>query len=72
MKHIRHHYLDGFNEAGLLDGDEIEFSLIGKRPDTRHRPKRHASAPAAKRRPGFDHRARILRRARNKAWGMPY
>lgn len=69
MKQIRRHYPGGLNETALLDEEEIELSLIGERPVVKHRP--DGRTPPV-RRTGDRDRENLLRRARVKAWGMPY
>lgn len=72
MKYVLHHDLDGLDEATMPDHDEIELSLIGRRPVVKPRPDRNPSASRTKVRRQPRDREDLLRRARVKAWGMPY
>ena len=72
MRYVLHHDPNGFDEATMLDDEEIEISLIGRRPVKKSRPDRRASAQRTKVRREPRDRESLLRRARVKAWGMPY
>ena len=72
MKQTRHQNDDLFDPASLIDSEEIERVLIGKRPEVKFRRRLHPLAPDSNRHRKVNDRESLLRRARAKAWGMPY